>query len=355
MKIEFNCNDINIYQSLIATYEKTFISPYHSFDEAESFLKEINDHLENYVFLIKNNYLYLNSNDNLIPALSFSSDFYLFLKIAFIKKNPYSQNIVDLVKIISKTDVFDNSTLYSSNPYLDIYNQLVEYSDLLVANKINYSEFIHQNKNNLDFLFPNFDNEHSDVDNYADLIYLNEPIIHQLKEKLYLNLLVHFIEFPEQYQNVSYLFIDFVDFFSFNKTQSYSYSHLKNIFLRFNPTHLKIISSLKDHPLYNLFIETLFIEHSAPVKDLDTGITDYAYYFDFHSLNTIIQKKIVIDSLFDDKKEYKTIYDYFFSIFKNNQQNMDIQRFKNLMIVYEKNKLENKLSIKNTEDNIIKI
>ena len=80
-----------------------------------------------------------------------------------------------------------------------------------------------------------------------------------------------------------------------------------------------------------------------------------SYYFDFHSLNTIIHKKIVIDCLFDDKEEYKTIHDYFFSTFKNNQQNRDIQRFKNLMIVYEKNKLENKLSIKNTEDSIIKI
>ena len=48
---------------------------------------------------------------------------------------------------------------------------------------------------------------------------------------------------------------------------------------------------------YNLFIETLFIDYSEPLKNLDTDNTDYSYYFDFQSLNIIVHKKILIDNL----------------------------------------------------------
>lgn len=351
MKIEYESNDISIYQSIIKTYEKVFISPYSSFNDAESSLSDIYYYLNKYFNLLDNNYLYLSKHDYLIPEISFSQEFIFFLKLSLIKKVKYAKEIVDIIQKLYQTDVFDSKYLISNNPYLTIFNQINNDSELLIDKKINYSQFIDNNINNLNFLFPNSQSELSD---YVDLIYLNDPIIHQLKEKIYLNLLIHFIQFPEQYTNVSYLFIDFIDFFSFNKNQSYSFSHLKNIFLRLNENHFNIIASLKSHPLYDLFIETLFIDYSEPVKNLDNDNTDYTYYFDFNSLNIIVHKKLLIDNLFNQFTEYSTLSEYF-STFKNNTQENDLQRFKKLMIVYEKNKLEHKLSIKNFEDSIIKI
>jgi len=351
MKIEYESNDISIYQSIIKTYEKVFISPYSSFNEAESSLSDIYLYLNKYCNLLDNNYLYLTKYDYLIPEISFSQEFIFFLKLSLIKKVKYAKEIVDIIQKLYRTDVFDSNYLTSNNPYLTIFNQINNDSELLINKTINYSQFIDNNIKNLNFLFPTSQSESSD---YADLIYLNDPIIHQLKEKIYLNLLIHFIQFPEQYTNVSYLFIDFIDFFSFNKNQSYSFSHLKNIFLRLNENHFNIIASLKSHPLYDLFIETLFIDYSEPVRNLDNDNTDYTYYFDFNSLNIIVHKKLLIDNLFNQFNEYSTLSEYF-STFKNNSQENDLQRFKKLMIVYEKNKLENKLSIKNFEDSIIKI
>lgn len=351
MKIECNTQDITIYQSILKTYEKVFISPYSSFKEAESSLSDIYLYLNKYCDLLDNNYLFLH-HDCLVPVFSFSQEFHFFLKLSTINNSKYANEIAHIIKKLYKTDIFDDFNFESNNPYLNIFNLLILDSKYLIENKISYSDFIEKNIKNLNFIFPT-----SDVDissDFADLNYLNDPSIHKLKEQLYLNLLVHFIQFPEQYINVSYLFIDFIDFFSFNKNQSYSFSHLKNIFLRLNENHFNVISSLKSHPLYNLFIETLFIDYSEPLKNLDTDNTDYSYYFDFQSLNIIVHKKILIDNLFNHSNEYPTINDYFFS-FKNNQTAYDKQVFKNLMIVYEKNKIENKLSIKNIENSIIKI
>lgn len=352
MKIEINSNDIHIYQSILKTYEKVFISPYHSFKDTELSLKDISSYLNEYLNLLENDFLYLNNHDYLIPPFSFSDDFHLFLKLALIKKSPFAKETLELIQKIYNPEVFKENKLYSNNPYLDIFNQLLNDSFLLVNQSINYSTFIDNNKKNIDFLFPTGDDLTGE---HADLLYLSEPIIFQLKEKIYLNLLSHFILFPEQYIDVSYLFIDFIDFFSFNKNQPYSYSHLKNIFLKLEQKHFKIISSLKKHTLYNLFIESLFIENIEPHQNLDNDSLDYVYYFDFYSFNTLIHKNILIDNLFDSSLQYQNIKDYFHSIFEKNKQDSDLQRFKKLMIVYEKNKLEHKLLLKNTEDSIIKI
>lgn len=354
---DFTRNDLNVLSHAIALDTSLFISPDISFSDSYHYLSHINEHLQQYFTAFEENYLFCHRETHILPHLELPDLFYLFLFFASNK------NIESAKKTCGLLNVNDTSTLFyerqkqsldNDNPYYEhIYQVFTASNDFLNGN-ISHNDFMVIIENNKLLLFPNLyelpiteNKESSDLINHMFMSYLQQDCIVYLKEKIYLNLLFHFIEKPESYENSPYVFMDFLDKFSFNSVSPFS--HLKPIFLRFEDKHWHVLKTFKQHSLYHLFLETLFIASPNFAPYCDESYDQYNYYFDFELFSVLLRKHVPLDDLFVcSASDNKNMRDFLFSIVMHNNYEPDNQRFNNLMIIYEKNKIEDKLKPKNT-------
>lgn len=349
-------NDLNIVSNAIKTYSACFISPYTSFEQSYSHLENLNYYLEQYIDLHEEEYRFCSYDTHAIEKLDFSQSFELFLYFSCIKKNKHALKTLETINKIAPFSIFNTKDFsYNHNPFYDILEHILICSQQLIEKEINHASFFNLLNQHKDLLFPTF-NENEQTNVFFDFNYMNEECIHYLKEKIYLNLLFDFIENPQEYKNSSYLFMDFLGNYSFNQQDAYSFAHLKEIFWRFEDTHWDTLKTLKNHPLYNLILDSLFIDNILFVPDADNDKQEYIYYFDFKSFNLFIKKNIILDDLFlCEATENKNMHLFLNSIVQQNNYEPDNKRFNNLMILYEKNKIEKKLKPKNIPNTLCKI
>lgn len=350
--INYQHNDLNVITNAIKTYCACFVSPYSSFEKSFVYLKDLNNYLQQYIDLHEEEYRFCSPNTHVIPKLDFSQSFEISLYFACLQNNSEAQKTLELITYIEPLAIFHTKDFsYNHNPFYDILEEILNASIQLLNQKISHKDFFFLMNQNKDLLFPTFNEEIKDTQEsslFFDFNYMNDECIHYLKEKIYLNLLFDFIKNPQAYENSSYLFIDFLSNYSFNRQDNYSFAHLKEIFWRFEDTHWNTLKTLKNHILYNLIIDSLFIDNTLFVPDSDNDTQDYVYYFDFKSFNIYIKKNIILDDLFlCQATDHKNMQMFLHSIVKQNNYEPDNVRFNHLMIIYEKNKIENKLKPKN--------
>lgn len=362
--------DLTVLTNTIQTYVSCFVSPYVSFENSTPYLKELNIHLTDYIELIEEDYIFCKENTHVLPKLDLPASFELFLFFACIKHNPLAKDTYCLLEKFNKLPIFQVKDFScNSNPYYEIMHDILISSNDLLVGTINHEEFITILDKQKTLLFPdalslyscreneNFtEKELSEHQQFYDFQFLNDDSIIYLKEKIYLNLLCHFMDKPEDYKESPYLFMDFLGTYSFNREDSYSFTHLKEVFWRFEDKHWNVLKTLKNHPLYNLFLDALFVDNDIHVLSPDDNKEEYIYYFDFKSFTLFLKKNVVLDDLFlCSATENKNMQSFLSSIVQQNNYSPDNQRFYNLMILYEKNKIENKLKPKNLVSPVKKI
>lgn len=364
MKLTIQNNDISVITSTLDALAKSFISPFNSFNDSYIYLEQLNYYLNEYSFLYDKEFRFCNRNFQYIPSLNFPDHFDLFLYFSCLKKNSFAFHSLNLLEQFISFPIFERKEfLYNNNPYYEIMLEIFYLTEDLISQKATHTELFALLNREKNLLFPTLNSNESSLDDfdiandssYVDLNYFNDDCIHYLKEKIYLNLLFDFIEHPEAYKEAKYLFIDFIGNFSFNQSDTYAYAHLKPIFLRFEDIHWDVLKSLKKHALYNLFMDVLFIQNTEYVEKPEEN-DSYIYYFDFISFNFLINKGIILDDLFNCLgTDNKNMRDFLSSIVRQNDYEPDNSRFDKLMILYEKQKIENKLQPKNFKSVLQKI
>lgn len=364
MKLTIQHNDITVVTSMIDALAKSFISPFNSFNQSSVYLEQINHYLNEYLRLYEDEYRFCHPNLQYIPSLNFPDNFDLCLYLAYLKNDSFALKTLDLLNSIASFSIFDQKEfLYNNNPYYETMLEIFYITEDLVHKKNTHQQLFTILNRERNLLFPGLesqeqavgDSEIANDNSFIDLNYFNDDCIRYLKEKIYLNLLFDFIEHPEAYKNSPYLFIDFLGNFTFNEKDTYLFCHLKIIFLRFEEQHWQVLKTLKNHVLYNLFIDVLFIQNTEYVEKPEEN-DSYVYYFDFISFNFLINKKVILDDLFNCMgTDNKNMRDFLYSIVKQNNYAPDNFRFDKLMILYEKQKIENKLQPRNIKSVLQKI